>query len=106
MISPSCCPPRPHDQERPDPPRRSPAARLLHHVQGHDPRPRSQDDSYVYLGFTWNGAQPPRGRWSEGTSIDGKGQFSIKPMKPQGREPTLGPAREHSGAQSTQIGAR
>ena len=64
-----------------------------------------QEFSYVYLGFAQDGAEPPRGRWSEGKSIDGKGWFSIKPMEPLGREPNLGPARKLSGAQSAQIKA-
>jgi Mn-containing catalase len=63
----------------------------------------NQDFNYVYLGFAQDGAEPPRGRWSEGQSIDGKGRFSLRPMEPQGRQPDLGPAREHSGAQSAQI---
>jgi Mn-containing catalase len=63
----------------------------------------NQEYSYVYLGFAQDGAEPPRGRWSEGPSIDGKGTFSLRPMEPQGREPNLGPARPHSGAQSAQI---
>ena len=63
----------------------------------------NQDFNYVYLGFAQDGAEPPRGRWSEGQSIDGKGRFSLRPMEPRGREPNLGPAREHSGAQSAQI---
>jgi len=62
-----------------------------------------QEYSYVYLGFAQDGAEPPRGRWTEGQSIDGKGRFSLRPMEPQGRAPNLGPAREHSGAQSAQI---
>jgi Mn-containing catalase len=35
--------------------------------------------------------------------IDGNGRFSLRPMEPQGREPNLGAAREHSGAQAAQI---
>jgi len=68
--------------------------------------PQSQENqeySYVYLGFTKDGAEPPRGRWTDGKSIDGNGSFSLRPMEPQGREPDLGPARENSGAQSAQI---
>ena len=65
--------------------------------------PPHQEYSYVYLGFTKDGAEPPRGRWTDGKSIDGKGSFSLRPMEPQGREPNLGPARENSGAQSAQI---
>ncbi len=63
----------------------------------------NQDYSYVYLGFAQDGAEPPRGRWTDGKSIDGNGRFSLRPMEPQGREPSLGPAREHSGAQAAQI---
>jgi Mn-containing catalase len=63
----------------------------------------NQEYSYVYLNFAQDGAEPPRGRWSEGRSIDGKGTFSLRPMEPQGREPDLGTAREHSGAQRAQI---
>jgi Mn-containing catalase len=68
--------------------------------------PRDQENqeySYVYLGFTQDGAEPPRGRWTEGASIDGKGTFSLLPMEPQGREPDLGTARARSGAQKGQI---
>jgi Mn-containing catalase len=52
----------------------------------------NQDFSYVFLGFTADGAEPPRGRWSEGESIDGKGTFSSQPMDPLGDVPDLGPA--------------
>jgi hypothetical protein len=35
----------------------------------------NQDYSYVYIGFAQDGAEPPRVRWTEGRSIDGKGTF-------------------------------
>jgi Mn-containing catalase len=63
----------------------------------------NQDFNYVFLGFAHDGAEPPRGRWSEGSSIDGKGTFSMRPHEPQGEEPELGAARPNSGAQSEQI---
>lgn len=63
----------------------------------------NRDFSYVYLGFAQDGAEPPRGRWSEGRAPDGKGSFSLRPMEPQGGVPGLGAAREHSGAQRAQI---
>ena len=46
----------------------------------------------------------PKGRWSEGPSYDGKGQFTAK-EKPEilGDEPLLGSARPGSGAQNEQI---
>ena len=38
--------------------------------------------------------QPPaEGRWSKGTSIDGKGKFTAQNMAPLGEVPDLGPAR-------------
>ena len=39
----------------------------------------NQEYSYVYLGFAQDGAEPPRGRWTEGQSIDGNGKFSLRP---------------------------
>lgn len=53
----------------------------------------NQDFNYVYLGFTDDGAEPPHGRWSEGPSIEGKGEFSIRPMEPLGEVPALESAR-------------
>ena len=35
--------------------------------------------------------------------IDGNGEFSLRPMEPQGDEPNLGTARPNSGAQAQQI---
>jgi Mn-containing catalase len=63
----------------------------------------NQDYSYVYLGFTQDGAAPPQGRWTEGPSLDGNGRFSMRPHEPQGQEPKLGSARPNSGAQQGQI---
>jgi Mn-containing catalase len=63
----------------------------------------NQDYSYAYLGFTQDGAEPPQGRWTEGQSIDGNGNFSMRPMEPQGQEPNLGPARPETFAQQGQI---
>jgi hypothetical protein len=57
MISPSCCPPRPHEPERPDPPGRSPAAKLPHHVEGHDPLPEVwlEQPLFTELGTCYKG---------------------------------------------------
>lgn len=62
------------------------------------------DFSYAYLGFQADGSEPVAGRWSDGQSIDGKGEFTAQPMQPLGEEPNLGAARPQSGAQSEQIG--
>ena len=63
----------------------------------------NREFSYVYLGFTRDGAEPPQGRWTEGRTLDGRGEFSFRPMEPQGEEPDLGPARANSGAQMEQM---
>lgn len=57
---------------------------------------------YVFLGFQKDGSAPPQGRWSSGSSIDGKGEFSSKVMEPQGSKPDLGPAAPGTGAQVQQ----
>jgi Mn-containing catalase len=63
----------------------------------------NQEFSYAYLGFQQDGSAPVAGRWSSGTSIDGKGQFVTTAMPPMGPEPVLGPAKPKSGAQIEQI---
>ncbi|WP_274423176.1 manganese catalase family protein [Chelativorans sp. YIM 93263] len=63
----------------------------------------NQDFNYSYLGFQQDGSEPVQGRWSEGESIDGNGQFSSQPMEPVGEEPQLGRARPNSGAQAEQL---
>lgn len=60
--------------------------------------------SYAYLGFQADGSEPVAGRWSDGASIDGKGEFTAQAMQPLGEKPALGPARPGSGAQAEQIG--
>lgn len=62
-----------------------------------------QEYSYASLSFLKDGSPPPTGRWSEGPSIDGKGEFTSRPMQPEGQEPKLGKARPDSGAQREQI---
>jgi len=80
-------------------------------LQGALPIPNSFDQSlekeqfsYVFMGSARDGTSPPEGRWTQGTSIDGKGTFSVVQNMPLGDIPVLGPAREGSGAQSEQIG--
>lgn len=61
------------------------------------------DFSYVYLGFTANGAEPPTGRWSDGPSVDGKGTFSIRAMEPMGDVPVMQAARPGTYPQTSQL---
>jgi Mn-containing catalase len=63
----------------------------------------NEEYGYVYLGFQQDGSEPATGRWSSGPSIDGQGEFTMRHMKPEGEEPTLGRARPDSGAQVEQL---
>ena len=68
--------------------------------------PQEQENrefSYLFLGFQNDGSEPVKGRWSEGASIDGNGQFSVRAMKPLGEKPNLGRAKKNSGAQAEQL---
>lgn len=59
--------------------------------------------SYYYLN-TLLDKQAPEGRWSQGPSLDGRGEFSVKQQpEPEGEAPTLGKAPPHSGAQKEQM---
>ena len=60
-----------------------------------------QEFSYAYFGHMRDGSIP-EGRWTEGPSIDGKGQFSSRVSEPLGQEPVLAPARPNAGAQTEQ----
>ena len=64
---------------------------------------KAQEHSYAFYATEVNQAPPQPGRWTEGSSMDGKGQFSVFQNRPMGEEPVLGPARDQSGAQSEQI---
>jgi Mn-containing catalase len=59
--------------------------------------------AYTTLGFNLDGSPPPQGRWSEGPSLDGKGEFSSRAMQPLGQEPNLAPPRPDGGAQTAQM---
>jgi len=68
--------------------------------------PQGSEDtefSYQFMATAVDGSVP-EGRWTEGTSADGKGQFSVFQNKAMGQEPVLGPAPATSGAQAEQIG--
>ena len=60
--------------------------------------------SYKYF-FTSMDGSFPEGRWSNGPSPDGKGEFVPMKVEPMGEEPVLGPARPDSGAQKKQMGS-
>ncbi len=60
--------------------------------------------SYMFMGTERNGAPVQPGRYSEGPSLDGRGEFTSRPgFEPLGDEPVLGPARPDSAAQVEQM---
>ena len=78
--------------------------------QTHLPMPNSWDQSketqkysYAFFGSAADGTPPMSGRWTEGPSLDGKGEFSVMQNVPMGQEPVLGPARKDSFAQKEQM---
>jgi Mn-containing catalase len=64
----------------------------------------NQQFNYSFFVNTADGSLPPEGRWTMGSSVDGKGTFSVFKNAPMGEEPVLGPARPDSGAQAEQMG--
>ena len=68
--------------------------------------PQGQEHSqFSYAFFVHNKAKEvPEGRWTQGQSLDGKGQYSTMISEPLGEEPTLQKPRSDSGAQTDQVG--
>lgn len=62
-----------------------------------------QKNNHNYYVTSLDGSYP-EGRWTQGPSVDGKGEFTVFRNEPLGEEPILGPARPDSGAQKEQIG--
>ena len=58
--------------------------------------------SYAFMSTSING-ETPKGRWTSGPSIDGKGEFSVIQGKPAGEEPKLGPPAPRGHAQKEQM---
>ena len=65
----------------------------------------NQDFNYSYFVTSTDGSYP-EGRWTEGRSIDGKGEFKPHRVEPMGQVPDLGPARPDSAAQAEQMVAK
>jgi Mn-containing catalase len=85
---------------------------VIEELGGHQvhPIPNSFPQDEEIQGFNYSfmstlqvdGEEPPQGRWTQGRSIDGKGEFSTT-RQPGWQEPKLSPARPGSGAQAEQI---
>ena len=58
--------------------------------------------NYHFMSTRRDGKAPATGRWTEGRSIDGKGDFTVT-EQPGAQVPDLGPSKPHSGAQKEQI---
>ncbi len=68
------------------------------------PQEEEQNEfSYAFVNTFIDGVPPSEGRWTQGSSIDGKGEFSLREAAPLGEEPTLAPPRPESGAQAEQM---
>jgi Mn-containing catalase len=68
--------------------------------------PQSQEQqefSYVYLTTGIDGAGKPQGRFTQGPSLDGKGQFSTRQAQPHGQEPKLAPPIPQGFAEMQQM---
>lgn len=68
------------------------------------PREEAEDleNSYNFYATSMDGSYP-EGRWTQGPSLDGQGEFTVFRNEPMGEEPNLGPARPDSGAQKEQM---
>ena len=59
--------------------------------------------NYVYLTTGVDGASKPEGRFTSGTSLDGKAEYSSEPARPLGQEPKLAPPMPEGYAQKEQM---
>lgn len=85
---------------------------VIEELGGHDVHPipnsfpqeeEQQEFNYNFMSTFRNGSEgPPQGRWTQGKSIDGKGEFTTT-QQPGGQVPDLGTARKKSGAQKEQM---
>jgi Mn-containing catalase len=68
-----------------------------------DQNEETKEFSYAFFGTERNGVPVQPGRYSQGPSLDGKGEYHFVQAEPLGEEPVLGPARPDSGAQKEQM---
>lgn len=63
---------------------------------------QNNDVSYTFFGTSVDGKTDAEGRWTQGTSIDGKGVFRYEHAVPTGGKPVLAPADKEMHAQVEQ----
>jgi Mn-containing catalase len=72
--------------------------------------PQNLENQEVNYSFFVTGvgddATIPTGRWSEGRSVDGRGEFKVERVGARGEKPAPRPATEKTGAQTEQIQAQ
>ncbi|WP_216328700.1 manganese catalase family protein [Deinococcus aestuarii] len=56
---------------------------------------------YVFTGI--EGVEPPQGRWTQGPSLDGMGEFRLVAAQPVGQEPRLAPPTPQAYAETQQM---
>jgi Mn-containing catalase len=61
------------------------------------------DFNYSFISTNIDGTGTPEGRWTHGTSIDGKGEFRVLKAEPYGDEPRLAPPVPEGHAQTEQM---
>lgn len=62
-----------------------------------------QDFSYAYVATGVEGAPVPEGRFTQGRSLDGRGEFHLRQAEPLGQEPKLAPPVPEGYAQTEQM---
>jgi Mn-containing catalase len=68
--------------------------------------PQKEENSnvnYSFISTNINGDSQAQGRWSSGTSIDGKGTFTFEQARPFGDVPVLGVPDKETHAQTEQM---
>ena len=63
----------------------------------------AQEFSYSYIATGVDGADIPEGRFTQGTSLDGKSEFTLVQARPFGQEPQLAPPIPQAYAQIEEI---
>jgi Mn-containing catalase len=58
---------------------------------------------YSFITTNIDGTGTPEGRWTQGPSLDGKGEFHVLKAEPYGDEPKLGPPAPEGHAQKEQM---
>jgi Mn-containing catalase len=69
--------------------------------------PQSEEQSefsYVFLSTSMEPGFPATGRWTEGTSLDGKGTYTVQKAQPLGQVPKLASPKPQGFAQTEQLG--